>query len=147
MGPESPKAPPAALERRLSTPRGGPKSAAQKAQEGEQRREAAEQKREAQLQARVDKAAESAIPAGMRTPRGAHTPPRAPGSDPPPVAPLQLKLARPAADAENAAPSAGCATPRSAYSRASNEAKAAAADSRAGGSARSMLHRHVKQNT
>ena len=36
---------------------------------------------------------------------------------------------------------------RSAYSRASNEAKAAAADSRAGGSARSMLHRHVKQNT
>jgi len=142
---ESPScAPPAGLERRLSTPRAGK---TQPQLDASQR--AAEHKREAQLQARVEKAADSALPPAQRTPRSAHAPPRAPGSEPPPVAPpiapLQLK-SRAAADAADSA-SAGCATPRSTYSRASHEAQAAAADSRASGSGHSMLHSYVQQNT
>ena len=36
-----------------------------------------------------------------------------------------------------------CATPRSAFSRASNQAAAAAAESRAAGGAKRMLHQHI----
>jgi hypothetical protein len=82
--------------------------------------------------------------------RRAHVPPRAPGSETPPVAPptMPLNLRRAAADAPDAPSAGGCATPRSTYTKASHEAEAAAADSRGvGGSGHSMLHSYVQQNT
>mmetsp|Transcript_1566 Transcript_1566/g.3911 ORF Transcript_1566/g.3911 Transcript_1566/m.3911 type:complete len:259 (+) Transcript_1566:44-820(+) len=135
-----PRAPPAGLERRLSTPRAGK---TQPQLDASQR--AAEHKREAQLQSRVEKAADSALLPAQRTPR-------APGSELPPVAPptmlLNLKPRRAAADAADAPSAGGCATPRSTYSKASHEAQTAAADSRGvGGSGQSMLHSYVQQNT
>ena len=93
---------------------------------------------------------DAALPPAQRTLRAAHAPPRAPGSDPPPVAPptLPLNLRRAAADAADAPSAAGCATPRSTYSKASHEAQAAAADSRGvGGTGQSLLHNYVQQNT
>ena len=104
------------------------------------------------IQARVEKDADSSLLPAQRAPRGAHAPPRAPGSEPPPVAPptmpLNLKPRRAAADAADAPSAGGCATPRSTYSKASHEAQAAAADSRGvGGSGHSMLHSYVQQNT
>jgi len=140
MQSESPRGAPPGLEKRLSTPR----SAKATSETIEEKGEAARDKREATLQKRVDKAAESALPAGQRTPRGGAAPPKAPGAGPPAIAPLKLNLNPPSsADAPS-----GAATPRSSYSRAINEAKSAAADSRkTQGSARSMLHRHVKQTT
>ena len=93
---------------------------------------------------------DAAPPPAQRTLRAAHAPPRAPGSDPPPVAPptLPLNLRRVAADAADAPSAAGCATPRSTYSKASHEAQAAAADSRGvGGTGQSLLHNYVQQNT
>ena len=93
---------------------------------------------------------DAAPPPAQRTLRAAHAPPRAPGSDPPPVAPptLPLNLRRAAADAADAPSAAGCATPRSTYSKASHEAQAAAADSRGvGGTGQSLLHNYVQQNT
>ena len=93
---------------------------------------------------------DSAPPPAQRTLRAAHAPPRAPGSDPPPVAPptLPLNLRRAAADAADAPSAGGCATPRSTYSKASHEAQAAAADSRGvGGTGQSLLHNYVQQNT
>ena len=104
------------------------------------------------IQARVEKDADSSLLPAQRTLRGAHAPPRAPGSEPPPVAPptmpLNLKPRRAAADAADAPSAGGCATPRSTYSKASHEAQAAAADSRGvGGSGHSLLHNYVQQNT
>jgi len=134
----SPRAPPAALERRLSSPR-----QRKTPEEINDDMRAATEKREALLQARVDRALESTLPAGLRTPRGDSTPrrpPQAPTAEANGTEPPKLKL-NTCPPVSAAAP--GCATPRSAYSRASNEAAAAAAQSRAGGGAKQMLHQHI----
>ena len=169
---QSPRAPPAALAQRLSTPRGGRKTS----EDISGNLAAATEKRDAVLHARVERAAE------LRTPRGGQSssvptePPAANGgaahdisdgpiestdvagaavaglpssarptgadggsAGPPAMPKLKLNLNPPSS--EDAAP----ATPRSTYSKASAAARAAVADSKAGGkgSARSMLHQHV----
>lgn len=168
---ESPRAPPAALAQRLSTPRGKAKTK----EEAAESMAAATEKREAQLNARVEKATE------MRTPRGGQSsnvdgdgavdvtdgdshngtngvPPfvpydpnepapvpaasaAAPAAGPPAMPKLKLNLA-PKTSSDDS--SGGSATPRSTYSKASSDAKRAVQDSKSGkGSARSMLHNHV----
>jgi len=153
---ESPRAPPAALSQRLSQ-----KARSKTEQEVAGSMQAASDKREAVLQARVERAQE------MRTPRGGQSsmvdisdadapaaaapsapplaaPPSTPltlGPDGTPVMPkLKLNMNVPSKAEEGLS-----ATPRSTYSKASSDAKAAVADSRAGGkgSARSMLRQHV----
>ena len=155
------KAPPAALAQRLSTPRGGRKTS----EEVAENLAAAAEKRDAVLCARVERAAE------LRTPRGGQTSsapsaPAAPidisegapadvainGTDdaaalwlstaPPSMPKLKLNLNPPSSAADGGA--GGSATPRSTYTKASSDARAAVEDAKAGGgSARSMLHKHV----
>ena len=154
---QSPRAPPAALAQRLSTPRGGKKTS----EEVTESLQAATEKRDAVLNARIERAAE------LRTPRGGQSSSAAAGAvdvsdvpalvsanaggepsapstapDAPPGMPkLKLRMTPPPAAAD-AAPTA---TPRSTYAKATSEAQAAVSDSRAGGkgSAKSMLHHHV----
>ena len=167
----SPRAPPAALAQRLSTPRGRTKTSEEVAES----MAAAAEKREAQLNARVERAAE------LRTPRGGQSsnvnddsidvtdgvtgsgveggaaPATAPASAPPAPAATAATGAAPTGGGPpvmpklklNLAPKissddANPATPRSTYSKASSDAKRAVQDSKSGkGSARSMLHKHV----
>jgi tetratricopeptide (TPR) repeat protein len=163
---ESPRAPPAALAQRLSTPRGGRKTS----EEVAENLQAATEKRDAVLNARVERAAE------LRTPRGGQS------SNVPSdgavdvsdsggggaagetsgqtgsanggggsagevshegVAMPKLKLNM--KPQSNAADPPAPATPRSTYARTTKEAQAASQDAGKGGKAsgRSMLHKHV----
>ena len=171
---EKPKAVPAALAQRLSTPRGRTKTS----EEVAETLEAAKEKREAVLNAKVERAAE------LRTPRGGQSSNMPSGGDedneqasgqtddgavdvsdditttgaptgtpnivmPPstaPGAPPSMPKLKLNLKPPVSNDSGGAATPRSTYSKASSDARQAVENSKSGkGSARSMLHKHVAE--